>query len=73
MSNAGRLNYRERFFDETPASVIRAGVWELIQIETFGQPARLTSSELSECRSRVERSSTSSGHSGDARRERGLV
>ena len=41
----------------TPASAIRDEVRELIQvqIETFGQPSRLTSSELSECHCRAER------------------
>ena len=41
----------------TPASAIRDEVWELIQsqIETFGQPSRLTPSELSECHCRAER------------------
>ena len=35
----------------TPASAIRDEVWELIQsqIATFGQPSRLTPSELTEC------------------------
>jgi hypothetical protein len=41
----------------TPANAIRDEVWELIdiQIEAFGQPSRLTSSELSECHCRAER------------------
>jgi hypothetical protein len=41
----------------TPASAIREEVWELIddQIEAFGRPTRLTSSELSECHYRAER------------------
>ena len=41
----------------TPANAIRDEVWELIdiQIEDFGQPSRLTSSELSECHCRAER------------------
>lgn len=41
----------------TPASAIRDEVWELIdiQIETFGQPSRLTPSELAECHYRAER------------------
>jgi hypothetical protein len=41
----------------TPAIGIREEVRELIQrqIETFGQPFRLTSSELSECHYRAER------------------
>ena len=41
----------------TPASAIRDEVWELIddQIEAFGRPSRLTSSELSECHCRAER------------------
>jgi hypothetical protein len=41
----------------TPASAIREEVWELIddQIEAFGRPSRLTSSELSECHYRAER------------------
>lgn len=41
----------------TPAIAIRDEVWELIddQIEAFGQPSRLTSSELSECHCRAER------------------
>jgi hypothetical protein len=41
----------------TPASAIRDEVWELIQsqIETFGQPNRLTPSELAECHYRAER------------------
>lgn len=41
----------------TPASAIRDEVWELIdaQIKTFGQPSRLTPSELSEFSYRAER------------------
>ena len=41
----------------TLAIAIRDEVRELIQsqIETFGQPSRLTSSELSECHYRAER------------------
>jgi hypothetical protein len=41
----------------TPASAIREEVWELIddQIQAFGQPSHLTSSELSECHYRAER------------------
>jgi hypothetical protein len=41
----------------TPASAIKAEVQELIevQIEAFGRPSRLTPSQLSECRWRVER------------------
>jgi len=41
----------------TPASAIREEVSELIedQIEVFGQPSRLTSSELLECHYRAER------------------
>ena len=41
----------------TPASAIREEVRELIddQIEAFGRPLRLTSSELSECHCRAER------------------
>jgi len=41
----------------TPASAIRDEVRTLIQsqIDTFGQPRRLTSSELEECRCRAER------------------
>jgi hypothetical protein len=41
----------------TPASAIRDEVWELIdiQIEAFGQPSRLTPSEISECHYRAER------------------
>jgi hypothetical protein len=41
----------------TPASAIRDEVWELIeaQIKTFGQPSRLTPSELSEFYYRAER------------------
>jgi hypothetical protein len=41
----------------TPANAIRDEVWELIddQIEAFGRPSRLTSSELSECHCRAER------------------
>jgi hypothetical protein len=41
----------------TPATAIRDEVWELIedQIEAFGQPSRLTCSELSECHRRAER------------------
>jgi hypothetical protein len=41
----------------TPASAIRDEVWELIQsqIATFGQPSRLTPSELTECHCRAER------------------
>jgi len=41
----------------TPASAIRAEVWELIddQIEAFGRRSRLTPSELSECHCRAER------------------
>ena len=41
----------------TPASAIREEVWELIddQIEVFGRPSRLTTSELSECHCRAER------------------
>jgi len=41
----------------TPANAIKDEVWELIdvQIEAFGQPWRLTSSELSECHYRAER------------------
>jgi hypothetical protein len=53
-----RLNYCKRSFTMTsPASAIRDEVRELIQaqIETFGQPSRLTSSELEEYRRRAER------------------
>ena len=41
----------------TPASAIRDEVRELIevQIEAFGQPSCLTSSELTECHHRAER------------------
>jgi hypothetical protein len=41
----------------TPANAIREEVWELIddQIEAFGQPSRLTPSELSEFQYRAER------------------
>ena len=41
----------------SPANAIRDEVRELIevQIEAFGQPSRLTSSELSECHCRAER------------------
>jgi hypothetical protein len=41
----------------TPASAIRDEVWELIevQVETFSQPSRLTSSELSQYHYRAER------------------
>jgi hypothetical protein len=41
----------------TPASAIREEVWELIQsqIEAFGQPSRLTPSELTECHCRAAR------------------
>ncbi len=41
----------------TPASAIKDEVWELIedQIATFGQPSRLTPSELAECHNRAER------------------
>lgn len=41
----------------SPASAIRDKVWELIdaQIKTFGQPSRLTPSELSEFSYRAER------------------
>ena len=41
----------------TPANAIREEVWHLIgvQIETFGHPSRLTSSELHECHIRAER------------------
>lgn len=41
----------------TPASAIKEEVWELIeaQIKTFGQPSRLTPSELSEFSYRAER------------------
>jgi hypothetical protein len=41
----------------TPASAIKDEVRVLIdvQIETFGQPAPLTSSELEDCRRRAER------------------
>ena len=41
----------------TPALAIKDQIQELIhrQIEIFGQPARLTSSELEECRRRAER------------------
>lgn len=41
----------------TPANAIRDEIRDLIhaQIEVFGQPACLTSSELEECRRRAER------------------
>jgi hypothetical protein len=41
----------------TPADAIKDEVRELIeaQIETFGQPTRLTPSELSECSYRAQR------------------
>jgi hypothetical protein len=41
----------------TPATAIRNEILELIevQIRTFGQPARLTPLELSECSYRAER------------------
>lgn len=41
----------------TPATAIKNEIRELIhaQIEIFGQPAPLTSSELEECRHRAER------------------
>ena len=41
----------------TPASAIKNEIRELmqLQIEMFGQPHRLTSSELIECRFRAER------------------
>jgi hypothetical protein len=41
----------------TPANAIREEVWELIddQVQAFGRPSRLTSSELSECHCRAER------------------
>jgi hypothetical protein len=41
----------------SPANAIRDEVRELIevQIEAFGRPSRLTSSELSECHCRAER------------------
>ena len=41
----------------TPASAIKDEVRELLedQIEAFGQPSRLTASQLSECHCRSER------------------
>jgi hypothetical protein len=41
----------------SPASAIRDEVWELIdnQIQAFGQPTRLTPSELTECHYRAAR------------------
>lgn len=41
----------------TPANAIKNEIRELtnVQIERFGQPSRLTSSELSECHGRAER------------------
>jgi len=58
LNESSRLNYRERSPTmTTPANAIRDEVWELIdiQIETFRQPSRLTSSELTEYHYRAER------------------
>jgi hypothetical protein len=58
LNESARLDYQERSPTmTTPASAIRDEVWELIddQIEAFGQPSRLTSSELTEFHCRTER------------------
>ena len=58
LNEFSRLDYRQRSPTmTTPANAIKDEVWELIdlQIETFRQPSRLTSSELTECHYRAER------------------
>jgi hypothetical protein len=53
-----RLNYREMSPTmTTPANAIKNEIRELIQvqIERFGKPSSLTSSEIHECQTRAER------------------